>query len=66
MALRERVRELATGVYLTDEHEMLYVIDIAEAGQTLIVEDVRNGKIFSTDARELRAWRVVVPAVSDG
>ena len=61
MDVRERT-ELDVGVYFTDGCVLVYVIDIADEGQAMIVEDVLTGRVYSVPPTQLYGWRIVVPA----
>lgn len=54
---QEGTRELKAQVYVHNETQLLYVLDLAEG--SAIVEDVRTGKVVSMDPAELEGWTVM-------
>ena len=60
MAVGPRTRPLAARLYLTNETNLVYVLDLAEGGQA-VIEDARDGEIECVPSKKLEGWRVVVP-----
>lgn len=59
MGIRTRER-LAPRTYVTDETDLLLVLDIVDDGQA-IVENARTGEVSCLDYGALHGWRVVEP-----
>ena len=50
--------------YLTDEQQLLYVLDFQ--GSDAIVEDARTCKVSRIKSTKFDGWRVVTPGDGDG
>lgn len=60
MANGPRTRPLTERLYLTNERQLVYVLDLPESGQA-VIEDALNCEIECVPCKNLEGWRVVVP-----
>jgi hypothetical protein len=55
-----RTRPLERDLWLTNEKQLVYVLDLPESGQA-VIEDCRNGEVECVPSKHLEGWRVVIP-----
>lgn len=74
MGTATAAQPLTAQCYLTDEVNLVYVLDLTTGpvdGRDseithAMIEDARTGKISGVEADSLEKWRIVIPEGTDG
>lgn len=61
MGSRAGTKLLTTGTYLTDDKQLVYVLDLPEPDQA-VIEDAATGNVSCMLAEKLIGWRIVEPS----